>query len=79
MHGDGLPKVGSRIETTKAVSYTLDEFADAPLFLQPGDQGTVVSVDTEKHTATVVWDDDPRQDMKKVVSTDRTPPYFRIL
>lgn len=79
MATNALPNVGARIEATRMISYTLDEFEDNPLVLQPGDQGTIVSVDAKKGIADVEWDSDSRKDIKKAVSVNHGPTDFRVL
>lgn len=75
---DNLPEVGRKIEATKLISYTLDEFEDNPLVLQPGDQGTVTLVNPEKNAIEVEWNNDPNKHLKKAIYTGHESSYKTI-
>ncbi len=72
MATNALPKVGSRIQATAVIPYTLYEFEEHPLVVQPGDQGKVVSVDVKRGVMYLEWDNDPRKDIKKVIYFNET-------
>lgn len=60
-----LPRVGERVEATRTISWTIDEFQDYPLVVQLGDRGIVTEVNHRTKHIWVKWDDDKFKHMRK--------------
>lgn len=56
---------GERVEATRSFSWTLYEFDDFPLFVEPGDKGTVKKVNTKEKTVSLFWDKDEFPQIEK--------------
>jgi len=59
---------GNRVEATKLHSWTVEEFDDYPLIVEPGDQGSVDEILDEEKSVYVTWDKDEFPHKKKSLS-----------
>lgn len=59
---------GNRIEATKLHSWTVEEFDDYSLIVEPGDQGLVGEILDEEESVHVTWDKDEFPQKKKSLS-----------
>lgn len=59
---------GNRVEATKLHSWTVEEFDDFPLIVEPGDQGLVDEISDEEKSVRTTWDKDEFPQKKKSLS-----------
>lgn len=78
MSNTTLPKVGQRVEATQLISYTVEEFDDYPLVLQPGERGTIAKYDPKEKRTWIDWDNDQFKHMAKSVGINKEPNTWPI-
>lgn len=61
-------QLGNRVEATKLHSWTVEEFDDYPLIVEPGDQGLVSEILDEEESVHITWDKDEFPQKKKSLS-----------
>ncbi|HEY4475722.1 MAG TPA: hypothetical protein VJB92_03310 [Candidatus Paceibacterota bacterium] len=68
--GARLPAIGQRIKAIKQLTWTIGEFEDFPLIVEPGDQGIVVGIDYSNRNIDIEWDKDEQKHLRKCVILD---------
>ncbi|HUS60293.1 MAG TPA: hypothetical protein VMX76_02845 [Nevskiaceae bacterium] len=57
-----------RVEATKLHSWTVEQFDDYPLIIEPGNQGVVDEILDEEECVYITWDKDKFSHMRKSLS-----------
>ncbi len=59
---------GDEVEATKLLSWTVEQFDDYPLIVEPGDRGVIDEIVDEEEYVYVTWENDKFSHMRKSMS-----------